>query len=110
MVTALKDAGVDYDDVIAALEKEGVDKFVASWNELMGVLAAKQMGAERIIAMSRHKTRQDLALEFGATDIISERGDEGVARIKELTNGVGAEFSAPRNRAVSSCTRFAPVA
>ena len=59
---------------------------------LMGVLAAKQMGAERIIAMSRHKTRQDLALEFGATDIISERGDEGVARIKELTNGVGAEL------------------
>jgi threonine dehydrogenase-like Zn-dependent dehydrogenase len=58
---------------------------------LMGVLAAKQMGAGRIIAMSRHKTRQDLALEFGATDIISERGDEGVARIKELTNGVGAE-------------------
>ena len=47
---------------------------------LMGVLAAKQMGAGRIIAMSRHKTRQDLALEFGATDIISERGDEGVAR------------------------------
>ena len=44
---------------------------------LMGVLAAKQMGAERIIAMSRHKTRQDLAVEFGATDIISERGDKG---------------------------------
>lgn len=58
---------------------------------LMGVLSAKQMGASRIIAMSRHKTRQDLALEFGATDIISERGDKGVARIKELTNGVGAE-------------------
>ena len=58
---------------------------------LMGVLAAKQMGAGRIIAMSRHKTRQDLALEFGATDIVSERGDEGVARIKELTSGVGAE-------------------
>jgi threonine dehydrogenase-like Zn-dependent dehydrogenase len=58
---------------------------------LMGVLSAKQMGAERIIAMSRHKTRQDLALEFGATDIISERGDEGVIRIKELTNGVGAD-------------------
>ncbi|MGP4669610.1 zinc-dependent alcohol dehydrogenase family protein [Agrobacterium pusense] len=58
---------------------------------LMGVLAAKQMGASRIIAMSRHKSRQELALEFGATDIISERGDEGVARIKELTKGVGAE-------------------
>jgi threonine dehydrogenase-like Zn-dependent dehydrogenase len=58
---------------------------------LMGVLAAKQMGAGRIIAMSRHKTRQDLALEFGATDIISERGDDGVKRIMELTKGVGAE-------------------
>ena len=58
---------------------------------LMGVLAAKQMGAERIIAMSRHKTRQDLALEYGATDIVSERGDDGVARIKELTKGVGAD-------------------
>lgn len=58
---------------------------------LMGVLAAQQMGAGRIIAMSRHKTRQDLALEFGATDIISERGEEGIARIKDLTGGVGAE-------------------
>ena len=58
---------------------------------LMGVLAAKQMGAGLIIAMSRHKTRQDLALEYGATDIVSERGDEGVAQIKRLTNGVGAE-------------------
>lgn len=58
---------------------------------LMGVLAAKQMGAERIIAMSRHKQRQELALEYGATDIISERGDTGVARVKELTRGVGAD-------------------
>jgi len=58
---------------------------------LMGVLAAKHMGADRIIAMSRHKTRQDLALEFGATDIVSERGDAGVARIKELTKSVGAD-------------------
>lgn len=58
---------------------------------LMGVLAAKQMGADRIIAMSRHKARQDLALEYGATDIVSERGDAGVARIKELTKGVGAD-------------------
>lgn len=58
---------------------------------LMGVLAAKQLGAGRIIAMSRHKTRQDLALEFGATDVVSERGDKGVARIKTLTHGVGAE-------------------
>jgi threonine dehydrogenase-like Zn-dependent dehydrogenase len=49
------------------------------------VLSAKQMGAERIIAMSRHESRQRLAREFGATDIVTERGDEGVARIKELT-------------------------
>jgi len=58
---------------------------------LMGVLAAKQMGAGRIIIMSRHKTRQDLALEYGATDIVAERGEAGVARIKELTAGVGAD-------------------
>jgi len=58
---------------------------------LLGVLSAKQMGAERIIAMSRHRTRQKLAKEFGATDIVNERGDDGVARIKELTKGIGAD-------------------
>ena len=58
---------------------------------LLGVLSAKQMGAERIIAMSRHQTRQKLAKEFGATDIVTERGDDGVARIKELTKGIGAD-------------------
>ena len=58
---------------------------------LLGVLSAKRMGAERIIAMSRHETRQALAREFGATDIVTERGDEGVARIKDLTKGVGAD-------------------
>lgn len=57
---------------------------------LLGILAARELGAERIIAMSRHADRQALAREFGATDIVSERGDEGVARIKELTNGLGA--------------------
>jgi threonine dehydrogenase-like Zn-dependent dehydrogenase len=57
---------------------------------LMGVLAAKQLGAERIIAMSRHPERQKLARFYGATDIVEERGDEGVAKIKELTNGLGA--------------------
>ncbi|WP_405114677.1 zinc-dependent alcohol dehydrogenase family protein [Micromonospora sp. NBC_01405] len=57
---------------------------------LLGVLAARQLGAERIIAMSRHEDRQKLALHYGATDIVTERGDEGVARIKELTNGLGA--------------------
>jgi threonine dehydrogenase-like Zn-dependent dehydrogenase len=58
---------------------------------LLAVLSAKQMGANRIIAMSRHETRQKLAREFGATDIIAERGDEGVARIMELTDGIGAD-------------------
>ena len=58
---------------------------------LLGVLSAKQMGAERIIAMSRHATRQRLAREYGATDIVTERGDEGVARILEMTNDVGAD-------------------
>ena len=58
---------------------------------LLGVLSAKHMGAERIIAMSRHEARQKLAREFGATDIVTERGDEGVARIKDLTNGIGAD-------------------
>ncbi|MFE5335107.1 zinc-dependent alcohol dehydrogenase family protein [Isoptericola sp. NPDC056573] len=57
---------------------------------LLGVLAAKQLGAERIIAMSRHADRQALARRFGATDIVEERGDAGVARIKELTGGFGA--------------------
>ena len=58
---------------------------------LLGVLSAKHMGAERIIAMSRHESRQKFAREFGATDIVTERGDEGVERIKQLTNGVGAD-------------------
>ena len=57
---------------------------------LLAVLAAKQLGAERVIAMSRHEPRQKLALEFGATDIVTERGNDGVARIKDLTNGLGA--------------------
>src|SRR5881296_3023749 len=58
---------------------------------LLGVLSAKQMGAKRIIAMSRRDSRQELAREFGATDIVAERGDQGVARIKELTDGIGAD-------------------
>ena len=57
---------------------------------LLAVLAAKHLGAERIIAMSRHESRQRLAREYGATDIVGERGDAGVAEIKELTNGLGA--------------------
>jgi len=58
---------------------------------LLGVLSAKQMGADRIIAMSRHPPRKKLAREFGATDIVSERGAEAVERIKELTKGIGAD-------------------
>jgi threonine dehydrogenase-like Zn-dependent dehydrogenase len=57
---------------------------------LLGILAARELGAERIIAMSRHADRQALAREFGATDIVEQRGDEGVTRIKELTDGLGA--------------------
>src|SRR5207237_5140349 len=58
---------------------------------LLGVLSARQMGAGRIIVMSRHESRQKLAREFGATEIVTERGDDGVGRIKELTNGIGAD-------------------
>lgn len=58
---------------------------------LLAVLSARQKGAEQIIAMSRHPTRQVLARTFGATEIIADRGDEGIARIKELTRGVGAD-------------------
>jgi threonine dehydrogenase-like Zn-dependent dehydrogenase len=57
---------------------------------LLGILAAQQLGADRIIAMSRHADRQALAREFGATDIVEERGDAGVAKVKELTDGLGA--------------------
>jgi threonine dehydrogenase-like Zn-dependent dehydrogenase len=57
---------------------------------LLGVLAARQLGAERIIAVSRHESRQKLAREFGATDIVTGRGNEGVAAVKELTDGLGA--------------------
>jgi threonine dehydrogenase-like Zn-dependent dehydrogenase len=57
---------------------------------LLGILAAQQLGAERVIAFSRHAGRQKLAQEFGATDIIEERGDAGVARVRELTSGLGA--------------------
>jgi len=57
---------------------------------LLAVLAAEQLGAERIVAMSRHDARRRLAREYGATDVVEERGDAGVAAIKELTNGLGA--------------------
>lgn len=56
---------------------------------LMSVLSAKRFGAERIILMGRHKARTDLGVEFGATDVVSERGEEGIAKVRELTGGNG---------------------
>ncbi len=58
---------------------------------LLGVLSASRMGAERLIVMSRHDARQRLATDFGATDVVAERGDEGIAHVRELTDGVGAD-------------------
>lgn len=58
---------------------------------LCGVLAASILGAERIVAMSRHEPRQEIARRFGATHVVAERGEEGVAAIMELTGGVGAD-------------------
>ncbi len=57
---------------------------------LLGILAARQLGADRIIAFSRHADRQALAREFGATEIVEERGEDGVAKLRELTDGLGA--------------------
>ena len=57
---------------------------------LLGILAARELGADRIIAFSRHADRQALARSFGATDIVEERGDAGVAKVKEFTGGLGA--------------------
>ena len=78
----------------AVAAEAGLGKTVAVVGDgavgLLAVLAANQLGAERIIAMSRHEPRQQLALEFGATDIVTERGDAGVAQVKELTGGLGA--------------------
>lgn len=58
---------------------------------LCAVLAAAQLGAERVVAMSRHADRQKLATQLGATDIVAERGEEGEERIREITDGVGAD-------------------
>lgn len=58
---------------------------------LGAVMAASQLGAARVIAMSRHEDRQRLARTFGATDIVAERGDAGVAKVIELTDGIGAD-------------------
>ncbi|MDX6360493.1 MAG: hypothetical protein QOH37_3547 [Nocardioidaceae bacterium] len=57
---------------------------------LLAVLSAKQLGAEQIILMGRHQTRTDLGREFGATDVVAERGDDGIAKVRELTGGQGS--------------------
>jgi len=57
---------------------------------LCGVIAAKRLGAEQIVILGRHEERTDLAREFGATDVVAERGAEGVERVRELTDGFGA--------------------
>jgi threonine dehydrogenase-like Zn-dependent dehydrogenase len=92
VLTASDVLGTGWFGAVAA--KAGPGKTVAVVGDgavgLLAVLAARQLGAERIIAMSRHVTRQKLALEFGATDIVTERGDDGVAQIKDLTGGYGA--------------------
>lgn len=59
---------------------------------LLAVLSAKQLGAEQVILMGRHTARTDLGIEFGATAVVAERGDEGIAKVKELTGGLGSEI------------------
>jgi threonine dehydrogenase-like Zn-dependent dehydrogenase len=79
---------------------------------LCGVIAAKRLGAEQIIIMGRHSDRIALAKEFGATDVVSERGEEAVARVRELTGGFGAHWfsnaSACANRPRRRSTSHAP--
>ncbi len=78
----------------AAAAEAGAGRTVAVIGDgavgLLAALAAKQLAAERIIAMSRHEPRQRLARRYGATDIVEARGEDGVAKVKELTNGLGA--------------------
>jgi len=76
-------AGVGAGDTVAVVGDGAVG--------LCAIIAAKRLGATTIIAMSRHPRRQELARRFGATHIVQERGDEGVARIQELTDGIGAD-------------------
>jgi threonine dehydrogenase-like Zn-dependent dehydrogenase len=84
--------GTGYYAAEAAGVKEGSTAVVVGDGAvgLMAVLSAKLMGAERIIAMSRHADRQKLAREFGATDIVASRGEDGIGEVMELTGGVGA--------------------
>jgi threonine dehydrogenase-like Zn-dependent dehydrogenase len=80
-------------DAVAARVRPGCTAVVVGDGAvgLCGVLAAGHLGAERVVAMSRYETRQKIALEFGATDVVAERGKEGEERIRELTDGVGAD-------------------
>jgi threonine dehydrogenase-like Zn-dependent dehydrogenase len=77
----------------AIVAKVGPRKTVAVVGDgavgLCGVIAAQRLGAEQIIILGRHPARVALAREFGATDVVSERGDEAVERVRELTNGFG---------------------
>lgn len=83
--------GTGYHAALKAGVRPGMDVTVIGDGAvgLLAVLSAKQLGAERIILMGRHTDRTDLGIEFGATDVVAERGDEGVARVKELTGGDG---------------------
>ncbi len=54
---------------------------------LLAVLSARQLGAERIVLMGRHRARTDLGREYGATDVVAERGEEGIAKVRDLTDG-----------------------
>jgi threonine dehydrogenase-like Zn-dependent dehydrogenase len=85
--------GTGWHAAVAAQVQEGDTVVVVGDGAvgLSGVIAAARMGAERIIAMSRHESRQRIAREFGATDVVEVRGDEAVAAVKELTAGVGAD-------------------
>jgi threonine dehydrogenase-like Zn-dependent dehydrogenase len=91
---ALSDVmGTGWHAAIAADVQEGDTVVVVGDGAvgLSGVLAASGMGAQRVVAMSRHETRQQIARSFGATDIIAERGEAGEAAVLELTDGVGAD-------------------
>ena len=93
MLAASDVLGTGWYGAVAANVREGGTVVVVGDGAvgLMGVMAASQLGAGRIIAMSRHETRSALAREFGATDIVEERGEDGVARVMDMTDGVGAE-------------------
>ncbi|HET7305770.1 MAG TPA: zinc-dependent alcohol dehydrogenase family protein [Segeticoccus sp.] len=85
--------GTGWHAAVAANVREGDTVVVVGDGAvgLCGVLAASRMGAERVVAMSRHEPRQKVATEFGATDLVAERGDDAVAALRELTDGVGAD-------------------